>query len=244
MAESEPGTRDQIVTATRKLIEDRGIAHGTTKKIAQAAGCAEGTIFRYFARKEDLLLAAVLANFPTFKESLMSISEGTPSQRLHRLGLNVIPFFEQSTQAAVAVLSDAELTRRHREIVRERHGGMRTDISPVHIASTLLGPCFFRVFTRLSLTENAPELSDEDFVAGVVEALWEGVRLAGSKPMRDLSTTSPISASTLWNLRRPGNACGALCSTLIACPATSSHRPISWPGHRSSSWSGVPDKGG
>ena len=42
----------------------------------------------------------------------MSISEGTPSQRLHRLGLNVIPFFEQSTQAAVAVLSDAELTRR------------------------------------------------------------------------------------------------------------------------------------
>jgi len=53
----------------------------------------------------------------------MSISEGTPSQRLHRLGLNVIPFFEQSTQAAVAVLSDAELTRRHREIVRERHGG-------------------------------------------------------------------------------------------------------------------------
>src|SRR5439155_10848795 len=123
-------------------------------------------------------------------------------------------------------------------------GALRTDISPVHIASTLLGPCFFRVFTRLSLGGNALELSDEDFVAGVVEALWEGVRLAGSKPMRDLSTTSPISASTLRNLRRPGNACGALCSTLIACPATSSHRPISWPGHRSSSWSGVPDKGG
>jgi len=192
------------VTATRKLFEDRGIAHGTTKKIAQAVGCAEGTIFRYFTRKEDLLLAAVLANFPTFKESLMSISEGTPSQRLHRLGLDVIRFFEQSTQAAVAVLSDAELTRRHREIVRERHGGpqrlyaavtrfikseqargaLRTDISPVHIASTRLGPCFFQVFTRLSLGENALELSDEDFVAGVVEALWEGVRPAGSKPMR------------------------------------------------------------
>src|SRR5439155_6361502 len=96
MAESEPGTRDQIVTATRKLIEDRGTAHGTTKKIAQAAGCAEGTIFRYFARKEDLLLTAVIANFPTFKESLMSISEGTPSQRLHRLGLNVIRFLSRA----------------------------------------------------------------------------------------------------------------------------------------------------
>ena len=104
----------------------------------------------------------------------------------------------------MAVLSDAELTRRHREIVRERHGGpkrlyaavtrfikseqargaLRTDISPVHIASTRLGPCFFQVFTRLSLGGNALELSDEDFVAGVVEALWEGVRPAGSKPMR------------------------------------------------------------
>ena len=192
------------MTATRKLIEDRGIAHLTTKKIARAAGCAEGTIFRYFARKGDLLLAAVLANFPTFKESLMSISGGTPRQRLHRLGLNVIRFFEQITPAAVAVLSDAELTRRHREIVRERHGGpqrlyaavtsfieseqargaLRTDMSPLHIASTLLGPCFFRVFTRLSLGENALELSDEEFVAGVVGALWQGVRPAGSKPMR------------------------------------------------------------
>ena len=63
MAVSETSTRDQIVTATRKLIEDRGIAHITSKQIAQAAGCAEGTIFRHFARKEDLLLAAVLATF-------------------------------------------------------------------------------------------------------------------------------------------------------------------------------------
>src|SRR5215469_18886187 len=111
---SESGTRTQIITATRKLIEDQGIAHITTKQIAQAAGCAEGTIFRHFARKEDLLLAAVLANFPSLRESLMSISEGTPRERLQRLTLNVIRFFEQITPAAVAVLSNAELTRRHR----------------------------------------------------------------------------------------------------------------------------------
>ncbi len=159
------------MTATRKLIEDRGVAHITSKQIAKAAGCAEGTIFPYFARKEDLLLAAVLANFPSFKESLMAISGGSSRQRLRRLGLNIIRFFEQITPAAVAVLSDAELTRRHREVVRERNGGpqrlytavmrfieseqasgaLHPDLSSVDIASTLLGPCFFRVFTRLSL---------------------------------------------------------------------------------------------
>src|SRR5215469_5053771 len=123
MDESESGTRTQIITATRKLIEDRGIAHITTKQIAQAAGCAEGTIFRHFERKEDLLLAAVLANFPSFKESLMSITGGSSRERLRRLGLSLIRFFEQIAPASVAVLADAELTRRHREIVRERHGG-------------------------------------------------------------------------------------------------------------------------
>jgi len=201
MDESESGTRTQIVTATRKLIEDRGIAHITTKQIAQAAGCAEGTIFRHFERKEDLLLAAVLANFPSFKESLMSITGGSSRERLRRLGLSLIRFFEQIAPASVAVLSDAELTRRHREIVRERQGGpqrlymavtrfieseqargaMHPDLSPVHIASALLGPCFFRVFNRLSLGKDALEMTDEEFVAGIVESLWEGVRPATSR---------------------------------------------------------------
>ena len=73
--ESESSTRNQIVNATPKLIEDRGIAHITTKQIPQAAGCGEGTIFRHFARKEDLLSAPVIANMPALRESLMFITE-------------------------------------------------------------------------------------------------------------------------------------------------------------------------
>lgn len=204
MAQTESSTRDQIVTATRKLIEDRGLAHITSKHIAKAAGCAEGTIFRYFARKEDLLLAAVMASFPPFREALESIRGGTPRYRLQRLGLNVLRFFDQITPAAVAVASDAELRRRHREIVREHNGGpqrlyavvtrfieseqssgaLRADLPAEHLASALLGPCFFRVFTRLSLGRNVLELSDEEFVGGIVEAFWEGVRPSGGKSVR------------------------------------------------------------
>ena len=201
MAVSETSTRDQIVTATRKLIEDRGIAHITSKQIAQAAGCAEGTIFRHFARKEDLLLAAVLANFPSLREALTAITGGTPRERLQRLALNVIRFFEQITPAAVAVLSDAELARRHRDTMREHNGGpqrlymavsrfieseqargtLHADLSPVHISSALLGPCFFRVFTRLSLGKNVLEIPDEEFVAGLVDTLWDGLRPANGR---------------------------------------------------------------
>jgi AcrR family transcriptional regulator len=188
--------RERIVTATRRLIEDRGIAHITTEQIARAAECAEGTIFRHFERKEDLLLAAVPVHFPVLKESLVSITGGSARERLRRLASSLIRFFEQVTPAFVAVLSDAELTRRHREIVQERNGGpqrlyaavvgfikaeqargaLHRDLSPVHIASGLAGPCFFRVFSRLSLGEDAPEMTDDEFVAGIVETLWEGVR--------------------------------------------------------------------
>src|SRR5215471_17135515 len=123
MALTQSNTRDEIVTATRKLIEDRGLAHITSKHIAKAARCAEGTIFRYFARKEDLLLAAVMASFPPLREALMSITGETARDRLQRLGLNVLRFFDQITPAAVAVAADAELRQRHREIVREHNGG-------------------------------------------------------------------------------------------------------------------------
>ena len=212
MDNSESARRTQIVTATRKLIEDRGIAETTTKQIAKAAGCAEGTIFRHFARKEDLLLAAVMASFPSLRESLMSISGGTPRERLQRLARNVIRFFEQITPAAVAVLSDAELTRRHRDTMREHNGGpqriymavsrfieseqargaVHAGLSSAHISSALLGPCFFRVFTRLSLGKNSLEITDEEFVAGLVDTLWDGLR----PPEGTTVSRSPVKGRT------------------------------------------------
>ena len=142
------------------------------------------------------------ANFPAFKDSLMEITGGSSRERLRRMGLSLIRFFEQIVPASVAVLSDAELTRRHRERVRERNGGpqrlymvvshfieaeqargaLDPDLSSVHLASALLGPCFFRVFNRLSLGEDALQMTDEEFVAGLVESLWEGVRPASASP--------------------------------------------------------------
>jgi AcrR family transcriptional regulator len=51
--------RALIVRATRPLLAEHGESV-TTRQIAQAAGIAEGTIFRVFADKDDLLRAVVL----------------------------------------------------------------------------------------------------------------------------------------------------------------------------------------
>jgi len=52
--------RTALIDATLPLLREHGRAV-TTKQIAEAAGVAEGTIFRAFDSKDDLILAAVEA---------------------------------------------------------------------------------------------------------------------------------------------------------------------------------------
>lgn len=48
-------TRDKIIFAAIKMFSKRGFSGTSTSEIAKEAGCAEGTIFRYFPKKIDLL---------------------------------------------------------------------------------------------------------------------------------------------------------------------------------------------
>lgn len=74
--------RRAIVDATVELLLDKG-AELTTKEIAQAAGVAEGTIFRAFETKDEVIHAAVCSALQP-NASLSEITDLPDDQSLQR----------------------------------------------------------------------------------------------------------------------------------------------------------------
>jgi AcrR family transcriptional regulator len=118
-------TRQRILDAAQRLIETEGLIRLTTKEIAREAGCAEGTLFKHFERKEDLCLAVVLENSPKFKETIAQkrAGEGTVRKNLEDIALAAIQFSEKLIPLGVTLLADASLLERHRHVADERGRG-------------------------------------------------------------------------------------------------------------------------
>ncbi len=51
--------RKQILDAATQVFAEKGFHRATIKEIAQVAGIADGTIYTYFARKDEVLLAVL-----------------------------------------------------------------------------------------------------------------------------------------------------------------------------------------
>jgi AcrR family transcriptional regulator len=69
------GTRDRILDAATELIHEVGLAHATTKAIAQRSGLAEGTIYKHFSSKEELFLQVLRERLPGFIDTLKALPE-------------------------------------------------------------------------------------------------------------------------------------------------------------------------
>src|SRR5215210_2549278 len=83
--------RSSIVAVTLPLLLEHG-EMATTRQIAEAAGVAEGTIFRAFADKDELIAAVVEAALDTgpLEAAIAAIDDDLP--------------FESGVEAATAIL--------------------------------------------------------------------------------------------------------------------------------------------
>lgn len=126
--EPEPATRRerraaarraQILAAATRVFAEKGFQRATTKDIADAADLAEGTLYNYFASKDDLLLALLqqLAQFQLRTEQLAEGVDQEPrdffvrhfGQRLEHL----LPSYPLLLAVLPEILANPELRRRY-----------------------------------------------------------------------------------------------------------------------------------
>ncbi len=191
-------TRARILAATHRLLAERGLARLTTNAIAREAGLAEGTIFKHFGSKDRLLLTVVQEHLPSFRGVATVDRAGTDTVRenLESIALAAIVYDEALIPMGAAVMSDAELLARQREVLppdgparhyrhvaeyvaaEQRLGRLDPAVDPLSVALLLLGPCFQWAFQRQLLGSAPLQLSDQQFAALIVGAI-----LAGAAPL-------------------------------------------------------------
>jgi AcrR family transcriptional regulator len=190
-------TRQQILDAAQRLIETGGFIRLTTSEIAREAGCAEGTIFKHFKRKDDLCLAVVLENSPKFKHAIAQkrAGQGSVQKNLEEIALAAIRFSDRLIPLAASLLADARLLARHRQVVHDtgrgpkdvfdliaayiseeqRLGRINPDAVPLVVPALLVGPCFHWAFVRQVGGKNLLPMTDQEFAARLVATLTRGL---------------------------------------------------------------------
>ncbi len=194
-------TRERILDATKQVIQERGLARVTTKEIARAAGVAEGTLFKYFERKDDLLLAVVQENLPPFLAVTDPEQAGTGrvSEHLEAIAQAGMTYYAHVIPQTIAICADAALLARHREWMQtqqagpqrvfervaayiaaeQRLGRLDAQRDSMSVAALLLGPSYQYALLRYFMGADPLPLSDQQFVSDLVQTLMGGVAPRG-----------------------------------------------------------------
>jgi len=100
-------TRNALCDAALDLFAEQGIESTTTREIAERAGTAEGTLYRHFESKDDLVQCLFETSAERFHDALLaSITDDAPPRaRLRGLVRGVFAFAEAHPTAFTYLLS-------------------------------------------------------------------------------------------------------------------------------------------
>jgi AcrR family transcriptional regulator len=200
--ETKPTLRRRIIEAADTLIREHGIAGATTREIARAADCAEGSIYVHFQDKIDLVIAVIIEREPYFAE-LLELPERAGEETVEA---NLVPWVEELLKLVhdnqpifYALMGDRSVFVRFKERLRERETGpvaiFRTAAEyiraeqqlgriderahPEVIASILIGACRDQVLTH-ALAGKQP-IDPGLFARELVHTIVFGVAPAGAR---------------------------------------------------------------
>jgi AcrR family transcriptional regulator len=130
-SERSEARRHAILVAARNVFVEKGLHHATTRDVARAAGVPVGSIYTYFASKEELVWASVLAANREETDAVVRDVRASGSTR-ERIGRALAGWYTYTieTPAVATFLAEiwAESTRRPliRDLVARRRERMVT----------------------------------------------------------------------------------------------------------------------
>jgi len=192
----------QILRASIKLFASKGFHASSTAEIAKEAGVAEGTIFRHYKTKKDILIAVVapvLVKFavPFILQDVRKIlgekEQVSAAERITRLLLNRLKLMEANLKHIRILLQEAFFHEELREallqtVVKEARTVMRTFIEE-RIAAGEIRPLPPEVIVRMFVSvmfglvffkhvvdpEEYSQRSDEENIRLTVDILMNGI---------------------------------------------------------------------
>jgi AcrR family transcriptional regulator len=190
-------TRARLIAATRRVVREAGYAHASTRAIAQAAGVAEGTIYRHFPDKASLFLATVLESNAQVVDWVTALPDragtGSVEDNLVDAAVRLASLRDDVVPLELAIAADPELAAHRRKVMadagpslppgppealaaylaaEQRRGRVRDDLDPSEAAAVLLG-VLFAVGTLPPIGE---EGAGPDRVASAVRLLVRGLQ--------------------------------------------------------------------
>ena len=196
MTQRGKATRARLIEATRDVVREVGYAHASTRAIAQAAGVAEGTIYRHFPDKASLFFATLLESNAPVVDWVAGLptraGEGTVETNLVEAAVRLASLRGQVMPLELAVAADPELAAQRQRAMQaagtslppgppeavaaylaaeQRLGRVRSDIDPREAARLLLG----MLFTLGTLPQVEDDGLSPDRVTSAVRLLVRGI---------------------------------------------------------------------
>ncbi|MHB8172153.1 MAG: TetR family transcriptional regulator [Thermincolia bacterium] len=186
-------TKEKVMAAAIKIFGQKGFHGATTREIAREAGVAEGTIFRYFKSKKDLLVCLAT---PMVVDSLIGLfdeaSNRSDEEIIKAVINNRLKIIQENINLFKLLIYEAMFHPEVQEtlynnIISKAKGvlekfiasriqeGRFKDVDPSHAAKCLAGMVFFMVIWENMGLDEHNRLTKDEKINQLVDIFLHGM---------------------------------------------------------------------